>query len=72
MVFDDNINALMRVNPALAARLMMVETNERYEVFVDEKDPANINIYDKSNNHYWSTSPNNKSGSRKQSGKKPF
>lgn len=47
MVFDDNVNALMQVNPALAAKLMMVETNKRFEVFVDEKDPANINIYDK-------------------------
>jgi len=47
MVFDNNINALMRVNPVLAAQIMMIETNKRFEVFVDEKDPANINIYDK-------------------------
>jgi len=47
MVFDDNISALMRVNPVLAAQIMMIDTNKRFEVFVDEMDPANINIYDK-------------------------
>jgi len=47
MVFDENINALMSVNPVLATQIMMMDTNRRFEVFVDEKDPANINIYDK-------------------------
>jgi len=47
MLFKKNLDSLMKTDPLLASQLLMVETNSRFEVFVDEKDPANINIYDK-------------------------
>jgi len=47
MIFKKNIDALMQVDPKLVAQLMTIKTNERFEIFVDQKDAANINIYDK-------------------------
>ncbi|QOQ97890.1 motility associated factor glycosyltransferase family protein [Helicobacter winghamensis] len=46
--FDKNIEALLKVNPLLAAQLKTLEVNKKYEVYIGE-DPLNINIYDKEN-----------------------
>ena len=46
--FDKNIEALLTINPLLAAQLKMLEANQKYEVYIG-KDPLNINIYDKEN-----------------------
>ncbi|MBX7490690.1 motility associated factor glycosyltransferase family protein [Helicobacter turcicus] len=46
--FDKNIEALLKVNPLLAAQLKTLEVNQKYEVYIG-KDPLNINIYDKKN-----------------------
>jgi len=48
VLYKKNIDSLMEVDPLLVAQLLTIETNKRFEVFVDEKDSANINIYDKS------------------------
>ena len=42
--YEQNIRALLAVEPLLATRLLGVTTNENFEVFVDEKDPLNINM----------------------------
>lgn len=46
--FDKNIQALLEVNPLLAAQLKTLEVNKKYEVYLGD-DPLNINIYDKDN-----------------------
>jgi len=45
--YEKNLQALLQVNPVLGAKLHAISENEKYDVFVDEKDPININIYDK-------------------------
>lgn len=46
--FDKNIEALLTINPLLAAQLKTLEVNKKYEIYIGE-DPLNINIYDKEN-----------------------
>ncbi|MCI5969117.1 motility associated factor glycosyltransferase family protein [Helicobacter sp.] len=46
--FDKNIEALLKVNPLLAAQLKTLQVNKKYEVYIGD-DPLNINIYDKEN-----------------------
>jgi len=46
-IYEKNLQALLKQNPTLSAKLHAIQHNTRYEVFVDEKDPININIYDK-------------------------
>ncbi len=45
-IFKKNISKLIQTNPKLAAKLVEIKTNERFEVFVDPKDALNINILD--------------------------
>jgi len=55
---EKNLNALIQKNPQLAARLYAIQTNNRFEVFMDEKDPININLYDKKNDiPFYETKP---------------
>jgi hypothetical protein len=42
---DKNIQAILKVNPLLGAKLLKITTNTKYEVF-QGKDPIDINIYD--------------------------
>ena len=44
--YEQNLQSLLRVNPKLASLLFGLKTNKKFEVFVDEKDPLNINIID--------------------------
>lgn len=46
--YEQNLQLLLEKNPRLAAKLFALQTNEKFEVFVDEKDPLNINIADRS------------------------
>ena len=46
-IFEKNLEALKKVNPLLMAQMISIEPNKRFEVYMDEKDSANINIYDK-------------------------
>ena len=46
MNFEKNLKALIDVDPQLTAQLIGLEPNKRFEVYIDEKDRANINIYD--------------------------
>ncbi|MFW6307600.1 MAG: motility associated factor glycosyltransferase family protein [Campylobacterales bacterium] len=41
-----NLDALITIDPLLTAKLMGVKENKRFEVYMDETDPANINIID--------------------------
>jgi hypothetical protein len=41
-----NLDALITVDPLLTAKLMGIKENKRFEVYMDENDPANINIID--------------------------
>lgn len=51
-LFEKNIEALSSVEElVLVAHLFSIETNSRYEVFVDEKDPINVNLYDREKEH---------------------
>ena len=48
----------MQVNPALGSRLFAISENSDFEVFVDENDPLNINLYDKKNDYvFYPTRP---------------
>jgi len=47
--YDKNLEALMQVNPTLGSRLFAISENIRFDVFVDPKDPLNVNLYDKKN-----------------------
>jgi len=46
LVYEQNLNSIKEVNPKLYARLASLSGNEKYEVFVSQKDPLDINIYD--------------------------
>jgi len=48
-MFEKNLEALLNVNPQLAAKILSIKTNDKFEVFMDEKDPINVNLYDKEN-----------------------
>jgi hypothetical protein len=43
---EKNLSELISKNTTLAAKLHAIKTNKRYEVFMDEKDPINVNLYD--------------------------
>ena len=56
--YEKNLEALMQTNPVLGARLYSLAENKRYEVFVDEKDPINVNLYDtKEKTIFYATKP---------------
>jgi hypothetical protein len=42
--YEQNLQALAKVNIKLATRLFGLGTNNKFEVFVDEKDPINVNL----------------------------
>jgi len=44
--YEQNLQALVQKNPKLATKLFSVKENKNFEVFVDEKDPLNVNIAD--------------------------
>jgi len=46
-IFQNNLDALRAKNLLLARQIEQIQTNEKFEVFVDEKEPLNINIADK-------------------------
>ena len=46
MFLEKNLNEIIRLDPVLGAKLHSIRTNKQFEVFIDEKDNANINIYD--------------------------
>ncbi|WP_345993117.1 6-hydroxymethylpterin diphosphokinase MptE-like protein [Sulfurimonas sp. HSL-1716] len=43
-IYEQNLQALLQVNIKVATTLFGLKTNEKFEVFVDKKDPLNINI----------------------------
>ena len=49
-ILEKNINALIQINPTLAVKLHSIQINQQFEVFMDEKDPININLFDTKNN----------------------
>jgi len=46
-ILKSNLEALLAVNPLLAAKVLTITENTKFEVFVD-KDPTNINLISKS------------------------
>ena len=57
-MFKKNLKALLQIDPHLATKIARVKTNEKFEVFVDEKDPININLYDRKNDFiFYKTKP---------------
>jgi len=44
---EANIKSLLPHNPTLSASLISIQQASKYEIFIDEKDNANINIIDK-------------------------
>ncbi|MGM0624133.1 MAG: 6-hydroxymethylpterin diphosphokinase MptE-like protein [Campylobacterota bacterium] len=47
MLFEKNLKALLQTDPQLAANLIALKPNKRFEVYMDGNDNANVNIYDK-------------------------
>jgi hypothetical protein len=45
--FDANLKSIVRANPYLGTKLFAMKGVEEFDVYVDEKDMANINIIDK-------------------------
>ncbi len=43
-LYEKNIQALTKINSQLATKLFSLQTNTKFEVFVDKKDSININI----------------------------
>ena len=46
-MLENNLIEIMKIDPILGTKIHSISTNQRFEVFIDEKDNANINIYDK-------------------------
>ena len=46
-VLERNLKALLKSNPVLVAKLHSIKTNSRSELFMDQKDNININLFDK-------------------------
>ncbi|NOQ29648.1 MAG: DUF115 domain-containing protein [Helicobacteraceae bacterium] len=42
--YEQNLKALIKQNSELGAQLFAISENKKFEVFVDEKDPLNINM----------------------------
>jgi len=58
--YEKNLEALMQTNPVLGTRLHALSENKRYEVYMDENDPINVNLYDtKTKNIFYATKPIN-------------
>ena len=49
--YKKNLQALSKKNPQLVAYLNSISTNNRFEVFMDDEDDVNINIYDRNNDY---------------------
>jgi hypothetical protein len=55
---EKNLNVLIKIDPELTAFLYSIQTNKKFEVYMDEKDDININILDKENNYiFYPTKP---------------
>lgn len=50
-IYKKNINAILRSNPKLAAKIFSIKTNEKFSVFMG-KDPLDINIIAKDGSSY--------------------
>ena len=48
-IFKKNIEAILGHEQYLVAKLLSIKENKKFEVFLDKKEPLNINIIDKSN-----------------------
>jgi len=46
-IFEANVKAILAINPILGANLISIKSLNKYEVFTDESDNANVNIIDK-------------------------
>jgi hypothetical protein len=46
LIYKNNLLAIKHTNPKLYKRLELIQSNNRYEVFVNENDPIDINIFD--------------------------
>jgi hypothetical protein len=46
LIYEQNLNSIKEVNPKLYNKLATLDGNAKYEVFVSQKDPLDINIYD--------------------------
>ena len=51
--FEKNMGALVRIDPVLGANIYAIAENKRFEVFQDEEDAININIYDKEKDFFF-------------------
>lgn len=45
-IYNKNLQAIKQVNSKLFSKLEANESNEKYEVFLNDNDPIDINIYD--------------------------
>jgi hypothetical protein len=52
-MLERNLSALLKINPYLTAKIMQIKENKKFEVFLDEKDRINYNIYDVENNEFF-------------------
>jgi hypothetical protein len=46
-LYETNLEALIEQNPQLGARLFSLSTNESFDVYIDHKEPLNINLLHK-------------------------
>ena len=57
-MLNRNLSALININPELVARIMEIKENKKFEVFLDENDILNYNIYDVENDEiFYKTTP---------------
>jgi hypothetical protein len=52
-MLEKNLGVLVKVNPYLTAKIKEIKENKKFEVFLDEKDRLNYNIYDTDNNEFF-------------------
>ena len=45
-IYEKNIQALVKINPLLASRLIALKGNQRFDIYQDPKDYLNVNIFD--------------------------
>ena len=56
--YEKNLQALLKKDNELSAILFSVSQNQQYEIFMDNKDDVNINIYDKEKDYiFYNTKP---------------
>jgi hypothetical protein len=52
-MLNRNLSALEKINPQLVSKIREIKENKKFEVFLDENDRLNYNIYDVENDEFF-------------------